>query len=315
MTLTQLNTFVLVAQLGSVKAAANAIGVSEPAVSQTLATLRRYLDDPLLTRNDNGMTMTAGGSRFLEIAAKLVVLGAQAEDAVRSAGDAAEQVRLVAPSSMVEFVTGPLADAFTARSAGGIEVHTGVSVTTQMAAMVSQRLADVALGPYLGGDRRLKLVSEAIIPYQMVVFASPDVPFRGSPTTWPWLVEASATDPASDVGQLLHWLGVPESRLSVFPNQSAAWQMAARGAGVAPGIRHLAAHQVLRGELRVIDVQGTPMERSWHVTTLASDRRSAAAAAFRHFLGTADAIRLLRTPIVGMPMSRFRVPVHMAMRG
>ena len=51
MTLTQLSAFVLVARLGSVKAAAYALGVSEPAVSQALAALRRYLDDPLLTRS------------------------------------------------------------------------------------------------------------------------------------------------------------------------------------------------------------------------------------------------------------------------
>ena len=43
MTLTQLNAFVLVARLGSVRAAASALGVSEPAVSQALTALRNYL--------------------------------------------------------------------------------------------------------------------------------------------------------------------------------------------------------------------------------------------------------------------------------
>ena len=52
MTLTQLSAFVLVARLGSVKAAAGALSVSEPAVSQALAALRRYLDEAgLLTRS------------------------------------------------------------------------------------------------------------------------------------------------------------------------------------------------------------------------------------------------------------------------
>ena len=60
MTLTQLNAFVLVARLGSVTAAANALGVSEPAVSQALSALRQHLGDQLVTRGPAGMTLTAG---------------------------------------------------------------------------------------------------------------------------------------------------------------------------------------------------------------------------------------------------------------
>lgn len=310
MTLTQLSAFVLVARLGSVKAAANALGVSEPAVSQALAALRRYLDDPLVTRSGTGMAMTPGGNRLLTIAAQMVSLGAEAESAVRSAKGAAEQLRLVAPSTVVEFVAGPLADAFTARSAGTIEVTSGVSATAEMAVLVSQRLADVALGPYLGADRSLGLVSEPIVRCRMVVLASPAARFRGSPGHWPWLVEPGATDPDSDVSRLLRGLGVPESRLSVFPNQTAAWEAAARGAGVAPGIAHLAVHQLRRRELQVVDVPGTPMELCWHATTLATDRRSPAAASLRHFLGTPEATKLLHAPGAGVPPSRFRPPVY-----
>lgn len=310
MTLTQLSAFVLVARLGSVKAAAGALGVSEPAVSQAIAALRRYLDDPLLTRSPNGMALTPGGSRLLTIAAQMVSLGAEAESAVRSAQGAAEQLRLVAPSAVVEFVAGPLADAFTARSAGSVEVSAGVSATAEMAVLVSQRLADVALGPYLGADRSLGLVSEPVVKCRMVVLAAPGSGFRGSPAGWPWLVEPGATDPGSDVSRMLRALGVPESRLSVFPNQTAAWEAAARGAGVAPGIAHLAVHQLRRRELQVVDVPGTPVELCWHVTTPPVDRRSAAAASLRHFLGTPEAMKLLRAPGAGVPPSRFRPPVY-----
>jgi hypothetical protein len=103
---------------------------------------------------------------------------------------------------------------------------------------------------------------------------------------------------------------VPESRLSVFPNQTAAWEAAARGAGVAPGIAHLAVHQLRRRELQVMDVPGTPLELCWHATTLPTDRRSVAAASLRHFLGTPEAMKLLRSPGDGVPPSRFRPPVY-----
>ena len=50
MTFTQLRTFALVAELGSLRAAATALGVSEPAVSAAVAALRTDLGDPLFRR-------------------------------------------------------------------------------------------------------------------------------------------------------------------------------------------------------------------------------------------------------------------------
>ncbi len=308
MTLTQLSAFVLVARLGSVKAAANALSVSEPAVSQALAALRRYLGDSLLVRDRSGMVLTPGGSRLMTIAAQMVALGAEAEAAVRSAHGGPDRLQLVAPSTLVEFVAGPLGDAFSSRQGGSVEVSAGVSATTEMAVLVSQRLADLALGPAL--DRSLGLVSEPIFRCRLVVLAAPDVRWRGGPSSWPWLVDPSATDPDSDVSRLLAKLGVPESRVSVYPNQTAAWEAAARGVGVAPGYAHLAVHQMRRRELHVVETAKTPMEVCWHATTLPTDRRPAAAGSLRHFLATPEAMRLLRAPGAGVPPSRFRPPVY-----
>ncbi len=309
-TLTQLSAFVLVARLGSVSAAANALDVSEPAVSQALAALRHHLGDQLIVRGSGGMTLTAGGSRLLAIASQMVALGAEAEAAVRAAQGAAEQLRLVATSTMAEFVATPLVDGFASRAAKTIDVSFGVAASREMPVLVSNRLAEVALGPQVAGEPHLGLVSEPIFRCQVIAVASGRGRPRGGPGQWPWLVDPSGTDPDSDTSRLLRRLRVPDSRIRVFPNQTAAWAAVADGAGVAPAVAHLVAHQVRRGELAGVDTPATPMDVCWYATTLRPDRRSPAAGSFRRFLGTPVAMQLMRAPAAGVPPSRFRPPVY-----
>lgn len=46
------------------------------------------------------------------------------------------------------------------------------------------------------------------------------------------------------------------------------------------------------------------------MTLLERQNRSAAASAFRRFLATPEAMRLMRSPAAGVPPSRFRPPVY-----
>lgn len=310
MTLTQLNAFVLVARLGSVTAAANALGVSESAVSQALSALRVHLGDQLVTRGPAGMTLTPGGARLLGAASQIVVLGAEAHAAVRAAQGAPEQLRLVATSAIAEFVAGALTEAFSRRYAGAVEVSAGVAVDREMGVLVANRLADVALGSSPASDPALTVVSEPIFRYRLVVVAARHSKPRGSPRQWRWLVDPSGTDAGSDTGRLLSVLGVPESRIGVFPNQTAAWAAAADGAGVAPAVEHLVTAQLRRGELSLVDLPGSPVDACWHVTMPERGQRSQTASAFRRFLGTPEAMHLMRSPSAGVPPSRFRPPVY-----
>ena len=310
MTLTQLNAFVLVARLGSVTAAANALGVSEPAVSQALSALRQHLGDQLVTRGPAGMTLTAGGSRLLSSASQIVVLGAEAHAAVRAAQGAPEQLRVVATSAIAEFVVGPLMEAFTRRYAGSVEVSAGVAVTKEMGVLVANRLADVAISSGTARDPALSVVTEPIFRYRLVVVTAKQSALRGNARQWRWLVDPSGTDPGSDTGQLLASLGIPENKIGVFPNQTAAWAAAADGAGVAPAVEHLVAQQLRRGELSLVEIPGSPMEGCWHVTVLERQSRSNAASALRRFLSTPEAMHLMRSPAAGIPPSRFRPPVY-----
>ena len=310
MTLTQLNAFVLVARLGSVTAAANALGVSEPAVSQALSALRMHLGDQLVTRGPAGMTLTAGGSRLLATASQIVVLGAEAHAAVRAAQGAPEQLRVVATSTLAEFVIAPLMEAFTRRFAGSVEVSAGVAVTNEMSVLVANRLADVAFGQDASPDPALPVVTEPIFRYRLVVVTAGASRLKGNARQWRWLVDPSGTDPASDAGKLLTALRIPDNQIGVFPNQTAAWAAAADGAGVAPAVEHLVSHQLRRGELSLAEVPGTPVAGCWHATLLERQNRSTVASALRRFLSTPEAMHLMRSPATGVPPSRFRPPVY-----
>ncbi len=310
MTLTQLNAFVLVARLGSVTAAANALGVSEPAVSQALSALRLHLGDPLVSRGPSGMTLTTGGSKLLATASQIVVLGAEAHAAVRAAQGAPQQLRVVATSTIAEFVVSPLMEAFTRRFAGSVEVSAGVAASNEMAVLVANRLADIAIGPAVTHDPALPVVSEPIFRYRLVLVTAGESRLKGSARQWRWLVGPSGTDPGSDIGQLLAALRIPDDKIGVFPNQTAAWAAAADGAGVAPAAEHLVTQQLRRGELSLVELQGQPVAGCWHATLLDREHRSTAASALRRFLGTPEAMHLMRAPAAGVPPSRFRPPVY-----
>jgi LysR family transcriptional regulator, low CO2-responsive transcriptional regulator len=310
MTLTQLNAFVLVARLGSVRAAAGALNVSESAVSQAITALRADLGDQLITRSQAGMTLTPGGARLLGIASQIVVLGADAHAAVRDAQGAAEQLRVVATSTFAEFVAGPLMEAFRRRFAGAVEITTGVVASDEQAVLIAHRLADVAFGAGVTGEHELPIVSEPIFKYRLVVVAAGHSRPRGPASQWRWLVDPSGTDQGSETARLLRRLGIADSNIGVFQSQTAAWAAAADGAGVAPAIEHLVSQQLRRGELSLVDMPGFPAEECWHVTLLERERRSTAVDALRRFLGTPEAMHLIRSPAAGVPPSTFKPPVY-----
>jgi DNA-binding transcriptional LysR family regulator len=318
-TITQLEAFVLVARLGSVTAAAETLGVSEPAVSGALAALRRQLGDNLIERGANGMSLTPGGSRLMTIASQMVALAAEAEDAIRQAQGAPDRLRVVATSTVAESIAPALVNAFTSR-ATRMEVSIGVASTSQIPALLHERLADVALGPRLSAQAASGLESVPLFRYRLALVAAPSHPLSGAPrlrlrdlAEKVWLVDPEATDDASPVAGLLRRLGVHQQNIRVFQSQTAAVVAAAEGQGIAPAVLHLVTPELVRGSLVRLEVESTPIELLWFASMLPRDRRSPAAGALRRFIATPDATQAMHTPLSGVPLSRFRPPVYVTL--
>ena len=314
-TLNQLKVFVLVVRLGSLRAAANALGVSEPAVSQALAALRQSLGDPLIERVGSTLTLTPAGQRVVGLASQMVNLAVAAEEVVRVANGAPDLLRVVAAADIGQAVAPALLQSF-ARRAAGIEATLGIATTEEMRALLSERLADVALGPALAGPGAPGIASEPLLRYRYLFVAATHHRLRiGPPPALrrlrdeEWLVDPTATDPRTAVGQLVADVGVPDANVRVFPTQAAAWSAAAAGAGVAPAVEQLWARDP-HPDAAPLPVAGTPIEMLWHVSMLHGDRRPPAAGRLHRYLSTPDATQAMFRGDGGVPASQFRPPVY-----
>jgi LysR family transcriptional regulator, low CO2-responsive transcriptional regulator len=319
-TLTQLECFVLVARLGSVTAAARALGVSEPAVSSALGALRQHLGDQLVIRGSTGMELTAAGRRLVPIASQMIHLGAEAQATVRQAQGEKPELRVLASSTIAEYVAPSLVETFARKNAAS-DTSVGVATAAEMQAFLQDRLVDVALGPKLAGDGSVQLNTQPVMRYSLQMCTSPRSPLarasKLSPTRLAdvdWLVDPGGTDPSSPVRQLIDRLGVPDRRVKVLPSQTAALAAAADDdAGIAPAVAHLAASELRRNSVVAVDVAGFPLPLFWHVSTLAIDRASPIAWSFRRFLTTPVATQIMLEPSRGVSPGRFKPPVYVTL--
>lgn len=309
MTLTQLSAFVLVARLGSVRAAAEALGVSEPAVSQAIASLRKHFGDELVFRSPPGMALTPGGQRLVGIASQMVSLGADAEAAVRAANGAAEQLRIVADGVVAEYMLPGLVESFEKRY-GAVEATVGVVSTEQMPALVRERLADVGVSFSVPPPGTPALENMAVMRCEVIAVASRSMEPAARRS---WLVGPCYGDERSPLRRALDHSETKAAEISVFPSQAAAIAAASRGEGVAPVIDRVVSKELSAGSLVLFGMEGLPRRTYLNAMTLPPPWCSPAAASFRRFLATPQAMQLLSRPRGHQPPGRFRPPVFVTL--
>jgi DNA-binding transcriptional LysR family regulator len=313
-TFAQLRSFATVARLGSVSAAADALGVSEPAVSAAVAALRRELGDALFVRVSGGVKLTPGGERVAAGAVEILGLEDRLRREVREARGERGMLRLVVSPSVAEYVSAPLLDAFTRRRPT-LEVSQEVAGADDFAALVADRRADVALGP--PGVSLPSVETVPFLRYKLVVVGGPRHPLAGARkiplrrlAQERWLVGPAGAEAHSALAAFFAERGQPAPERGAFSTEAAAQAAASAGEGVMLAIAHTVIEPLRRGVLSRLDVVGTPRDGMWHAATLASDRRSSAADALVRFITTPEATQAIVARPGGVPAGRFRPPVY-----
>ncbi|MFV3077436.1 LysR family transcriptional regulator [Niveispirillum fermenti] len=151
MDLNALSVFVLVAEERNFRAAADRLGVTRSAVSQTIRRLEEGLGIPLVRRTTRSVGLTEAGERLLaDLAPAMADLRAAVAAAGEWQGRPRGRLRLAVSSIAEDFLAGPLLAGF---SAAFPEVGLDITVTDEEFDIVAEGYdAGVRLGEVIAQD-------------------------------------------------------------------------------------------------------------------------------------------------------------------
>jgi DNA-binding transcriptional LysR family regulator len=315
MTLRQLACFATVARLGSVKAAARELGISEPAVSAAVGGLRAELDDELYQRAGHGLVLTAQGQRLASLATEIGTLAGRATTTLDEP-DGDRLLHIAVTGCVEEHIVGPLLSAFSERTPN-VNANVEVAPADSFAELLDRRRADITLGPRPGLAKAPDVVAAPFLRYRMVIVAPPGHRLAGVDDTPPaaladerWLVGAEGADQASPTRQYFTRARIEPTDIRAFPSDAAALSGVAAGEGVMLALWHAASVELHAGSVVRLSVRGTPVIDLWYASTLPDGHCLTGASALRRFTATPEATQAIAAPRRGVPVSIVRAPVH-----
>lgn len=316
MTPTQLRAFTSVVRLGSVKAAAEELGVSEAAVSLNVAHLRRELEDRLFVRTASGLAFTPGGLRLASRAVEILGLQDRTVREVSQAGEGRRLLRLAASSLFAEHAAPGLIELFAGR-ADDLDVELSVRPPPQLPGLLAARTVDFAVGPALDLVPDF-VVHQRFLTYEVVTVVGPRHPLAGrgaSPAQvrdQRWLLGPSAAGDQGAVPGLLRRLGIPETQQSIFQSDAAALEETRRGEGLSLALRFAVAADLAAGRLALVEGSALRAAGTWAALTLPGHSQPPAAAELWRFITSPRATQAMIRGS-GVRVGRFRPSVHVTL--
>lgn len=316
MTPTQLRAFACVVRHGSVRGAAEELGITESAVSMNLKHLRTELDDPLFSRTPSGLAFTPGGLRLASRAREILDLQSRTVLEVNEAGNGRRMLRVAASGLFAEHAAPGLISLFTSR-ARDLDVELSVHPVSGFASLLASRAVDVALGPAprtpAGG-----LLLTPFLGYDVVVVAAPEHPVAAGKvgvdqlSSQTWHLGPGTAGSGGESSEVLKRLSVPETRQRIFQSDAAALAETRRGMGLAIALGFTIRNDLRSGRLVRIDAPRLASHGTWATWALAGELQQSAGAELIRFVGTPRATQaIVRGEAAGV--GRFRPAVHVTL--
>jgi LysR family transcriptional regulator, low CO2-responsive transcriptional regulator len=276
MTIGQLRTFLAVAATGSVRAAAERLVVTQPAVSAALSALQREVGVPLVTREGRGLRLTPAGTAFAEHARRALGL---LDRGVSAATEAAEpergRLRLAAVTTAAERLVPALLATFRSQLPD-IGLTLEVGNRRRVWDLLAHHEVDLAIAGRPPGNHAVATL--ATRPHDLVVVGAPQV--RG-PEGFPsrrtavrrvarsdlakatWLLRESGSGTRTATEEFLRSMELQPPVLTLGSN-GAIREGVLIGLGVTLVSRDAVSAELADGSLEEWRCPPLPLRREWH---------------------------------------------------
>lgn len=314
----QLRAYAAIVRLGSVKAAAEELGVTEANVSLHVGRLRRELDDQLFTYTHNGLAYTPGGLRLASRAVEILGLQDRTVLEVSQAGIGPRRLRLAVSPLFAEHCAPGLVDLFASR-AEDLEVELSVRDPATFVALLESRSIDIGIGPAAAVPLPPDRLVTPFLDYEVVTVASADHPLTRRPVSADearnqvWHLGPSGNGPGT-ISDLVRRLGVPERNQRIFQSEAAALDETKHTTGFGIGVSFAIRADITAGRLAPVEGPGLRARGRWVTVSLPRHTHAPATAEMLRFITTPRATKAMIRG-AGVDVGRFKPSVHVTLWG
>lgn len=270
-TFRQLETFAAVARLKSFSRAAEALHLTQPAVSIQIRQIADAVGLPVFEQHGRGIVLTPAGEELLAAARGLDDVWNRFESAIAGLKGLRRGKLRVALVTTAKYFLPRMLGAF-CRRYPDIDIELEIANRERIVERLRGNQDDLYVMSYPPAD--LDVVSRPFLDNELVVVAPPGHPAAGRRLTLAdlagehFLLREAGSGSRHAVDEHLREAGVRlDVRLSLASNE-AIRDLVASGLGLAVLSRHALGDAIARGELVVLDVAGFPLRRPWSVVHL-----------------------------------------------
>jgi DNA-binding transcriptional LysR family regulator len=285
----QLQLFVEVARRLSFVRAAEALHLTPPAVTMQIKDLEAAVALPLFDRRGRSVSLTTAGEYFLVYAKRVLATLKDAEDAMARLRRTETGRLVIGLVSTAKYFVPRLLAEFRLEHPG-IEVRLHVSGNReQLVTLLQENAIDLAI---MGRPpKELATRAEPFAAHPLVFVAPPgqiliadSQPRLRDLEAYPFIVREPGSGTRKSMEEFFRQQQIaPHVTMEMSSNETIK-QAVMAGMGLSFLSLHTLGLELRSGLLRILDIEGTPIMRTWNIVHQLSKTLSPAAEAFRYFV-------------------------------